>query len=164
MNIPVVLAFLALAFFTAQNLLLDQKLRGITPPALVLIGNLCIVFLAASTLACMSVVHKKIDWPEGAAEVNLNCWYGVFTFFGGLCVVAAYYRDGNPIVIMTILSMIPVSLMLCRYAWKGIQPSIWQVIACALAVVVMILVQIEPKSKKAISAEQTSTRSEDKIE
>ena len=137
---PVVLAVVALIFYSFNSVIIETKLSKLPPIVNMLALHLIIFFLCLPVL----LYTLKTD-PTSLPRPQFNQWlflciFSVFAVVAGMSSFAAYHNGGSLIMITTISATTPLTASFIKYALGHGQPSLIQIIGGLLAVLAVILV------------------------
>ncbi|MEK9183795.1 MAG: EamA family transporter [Patescibacteria group bacterium] len=137
---PVVLAVVALIFYSFNSVIIETKLSKLPPIANMLALHLIIFFF------CLPVLFYTLkEYPSSVPWPKLNQWLFLFLFSAfavcaGMSAFGAYHNGGSLIMITTISALTPLTASFIKYALGHGHPSLTQIIGGLLAILAVVLV------------------------
>lgn len=127
-------ALIGIFLYATQNVLLDQKLRAFSAPALLLLFQAATAPLAVVALLRMKAAGEPILWP-GAGSLLYVAAGGITYFMADYCYVSAYTRaDANVFAVTVCAALMPVFVIVLTAPF-GARPNAYQVAGMVFAAI-----------------------------
>lgn len=124
---PVLFVVAAVAFYAAQNVILELKLSSYSTVAIVACFYFMMLPMAVLQLGYMIGTNQPLIFPTGRM-LWLALTVGVIYYVADYSLVSAYTRGVNSATVTTIAMTIPVFVSIGRYFAVGAVPSITQMV------------------------------------
>lgn len=129
----------AMLFYAAGSIIIDQKLRQVSPFATMLFYALGVSTVAALGLLAQRQSGMALTMPQGN-QYWLLVALAAAIVVADFCYFSAYTSGGSLIMVTTLVVLLPVFASLIKFALGGGLPSLAQLIGWLFAAVAVFLV------------------------
>jgi len=134
-----VYAFVAMALYALQNVLLEVRLAKYSALGLMVYWYFTLAPLALIGIAGMYLSHQPVKMP-GLADGGIAIAIGIMFFVADYFYISAYTSGGKLMAITTLTVMVPIIAQLIKMAWFGGSFNRYHVIGYVLAAAAVLLI------------------------
>lgn len=141
---PILYTVLALILYSLTSVAVEQKLAKFSTFTLVLLFTLPFIPLSLLFLGAQKAGGQAIAFPAGTF-LWIVFGLGAIYFLADYFYLGAFTGGGDAVTIATIIVLAPVTTGIIKYLWVGGYPTVYRVLAYALAAASVLLVTIGQK-------------------
>jgi hypothetical protein len=134
-----VYAFIAMALYALQNVLLEVRLAKYSALGLMVYWYFTLAPLALLGIGAMYLSHQPVKMPS-FADGGIAIAIGIMFFVADYFYISAYTGGGKLMAITTLTVMVPIIAQLIKMAWAGGSFNRYHVIGYVLAAAAVLLI------------------------
>ena len=136
---PVIFALVAMVFYAAANVLLENKLSKLNSLTIMVCYSAVIFAFALSARQVTYADNSGFEFPVGTALI-LTLLMGILYTAADYFFISSYTLGGNLYTITVITVMFPVFASLMKFTVTRSLPNVWQVTGYIFAAAAVMLV------------------------